>query len=384
MATTPETGPAGARSPESLEAADAGLLYVSDEEPGIRRLRCGRGFRYCDPEGKTLRDEDTLARIRALAIPPAYREVWICRSPRGHLQATGRDARGRKQYATTRAQQRDTASSTAAGSPRHCAPAPRAAQGPGPPGFPREKAGARVATRAATRCGWATMRRARTLYACPRLRRPPARVPVRIALQFPQGREAHSRSDDRRLRGCCADAPLPGSGCSRPGEDGERPGGLEHGHASRERRGADFTAKDFRLGRHPRGLPPLAPRRTGNATGGAGRNPAGGSGTGLRRWQRWRYAASPSGSCCSRAGRRQLARAALRARGAPREERRAATARPHAEVRAGHAAPRSGAKNSATRQHGPAMAVKKDLPEDHPSGQESPANAASAGEGDGT
>jgi DNA topoisomerase-1 len=66
--------------------------------PGIRRIRCGRGFRYIDPGGHTVRDADVLARIHSLAIPPAYRDVWICTSPHGHLQATGRDARGRKQY----------------------------------------------------------------------------------------------------------------------------------------------------------------------------------------------------------------------------------------------------------------------------------------------
>ena len=79
-------------------AADAGLVYVSDLEPGIRRRRAGRGFRYVDSQGKPVRDAATLERIRALAVPPAYTDVWICPSPRGHLQATGRDARGRKQY----------------------------------------------------------------------------------------------------------------------------------------------------------------------------------------------------------------------------------------------------------------------------------------------
>ena len=79
-------------------AARAGLRHVSDERPGIRRVRCGRGFRYRRPQGGPVRDARTLARIRSLAIPPAYTDVWICPDPRGHLQATGRDARGRKQY----------------------------------------------------------------------------------------------------------------------------------------------------------------------------------------------------------------------------------------------------------------------------------------------
>lgn len=74
------------------------LVYVSDTIPGIRRLRKGKGFAYRDPRGKPLTDAAELARIRALAIPPAYRDVWICPLANGHVQATGRDARGRKQY----------------------------------------------------------------------------------------------------------------------------------------------------------------------------------------------------------------------------------------------------------------------------------------------
>ena len=79
-------------------AAEAGLLYVTDTAPGLRRVRRGRGFGYRDAAGATVRDRATLARIRGLAVPPAWTHVWICPSPRGHLQATGRDARGRKQY----------------------------------------------------------------------------------------------------------------------------------------------------------------------------------------------------------------------------------------------------------------------------------------------
>ncbi|AXK73285.1 DNA topoisomerase IB [Lysobacter sp. TY2-98] len=88
-----------APTPESARAArEAGLVYVSDAEPGIRRRKKGDGFSYVDIDGKTISDEATLARIRALAIPPAYTDVWICTDPDGHLQATGRDAKGRKQY----------------------------------------------------------------------------------------------------------------------------------------------------------------------------------------------------------------------------------------------------------------------------------------------
>ena len=80
------------------EAKAAGLRHVSDEAPGITRRRAGSGFAYRAADGAPLRDRETLARIRALAIPPAWRDVWICPHPRGHIQATGRDARDRKQY----------------------------------------------------------------------------------------------------------------------------------------------------------------------------------------------------------------------------------------------------------------------------------------------
>lgn len=75
----------------------AGLVYVSDDQPGIRRVRNGSGFRYLRA-GKPVRDRTVLRRIRKLAVPPAYADVWICAHPRGHIQATGRDARRRKQY----------------------------------------------------------------------------------------------------------------------------------------------------------------------------------------------------------------------------------------------------------------------------------------------
>jgi DNA topoisomerase-1 len=91
--STAQHAPEPARS-----AVAAGLRHVSDAAPGITRRRAGRGFTYTGPDGKTVRDRATLARIRALAIPPAWTEVWIAPDPRGHIQATGRDARRRKQY----------------------------------------------------------------------------------------------------------------------------------------------------------------------------------------------------------------------------------------------------------------------------------------------
>ncbi len=79
-------------------AKAAGLRYVHDDRPGIRREPAGDGFRYLDAKGEAVEDETTLKRIKSLAIPPAWTDVWICPQANGHLQATGRDARGRKQY----------------------------------------------------------------------------------------------------------------------------------------------------------------------------------------------------------------------------------------------------------------------------------------------
>jgi DNA topoisomerase-1 len=84
---------------DSVEAAEeAGLRYVSDEQPGFSRRRKGEEFEYFDTKGKPIGDEQRLLRIKRLAIPPAWVDVWISPSPNGHIQATGRDARKRKQY----------------------------------------------------------------------------------------------------------------------------------------------------------------------------------------------------------------------------------------------------------------------------------------------
>ncbi|ATD66208.1 DNA topoisomerase [Luteimonas chenhongjianii] len=81
-----------------LAAREAGLRWVCDDQPGLSRHRAGKGFCYRDADGRVVRDGATLERVRRLAIPPAYRDVWICTLANGHLQATARDARGRKQY----------------------------------------------------------------------------------------------------------------------------------------------------------------------------------------------------------------------------------------------------------------------------------------------
>lgn len=79
-------------------AISAGLTYVNDDMPGITRQRSGKGFSYKGPDGRTITDKVERKRLASLAIPPAYVDVWICPDPRGHIQATGRDAKGRKQY----------------------------------------------------------------------------------------------------------------------------------------------------------------------------------------------------------------------------------------------------------------------------------------------
>src|SRR5690349_14819294 len=96
---SPESGLPPALITDPVEAAQAaGLRYVSGSQPGIRRERAGDEWHYINAKGAPVEDAATLARIKALAIPPAWTEVWICPRPNGHIQATGRDAKGRKQY----------------------------------------------------------------------------------------------------------------------------------------------------------------------------------------------------------------------------------------------------------------------------------------------
>jgi DNA topoisomerase-1 len=94
VALAPEADPEAA----AAAAKAAGLRYVTDRMPGITRRRAGKSFSYRDPDGRPVTAHETLVRLRTLAIPPAWTEVWICSDSRGHLQATGRDVRGRKQY----------------------------------------------------------------------------------------------------------------------------------------------------------------------------------------------------------------------------------------------------------------------------------------------
>ena len=97
-ATNTSTQRRTADSARNSAAMPPGLRHSDDSRPGYTRERSKEGFVYFDVAGKAIDDEDEIARINALAIPPAYEDVWICPDPRGHIQATGRDARGRKQY----------------------------------------------------------------------------------------------------------------------------------------------------------------------------------------------------------------------------------------------------------------------------------------------
>ena len=97
---TPATIPTGAAPAIdwAQSAKAAGLRYVSDDTPGCKRRKSGKGFVYSAADGKIIRDAEELRRFQSLAIPPAWRDVWICPLAHGHLQATGRDAKARKQH----------------------------------------------------------------------------------------------------------------------------------------------------------------------------------------------------------------------------------------------------------------------------------------------
>jgi DNA topoisomerase IB len=244
-----------------------GLVYVSDQARGIHRVRVPvpKGatpkFKYQGPSGRRIRDARTLARIAKLAIPPAYEDVWICVNPRGHLQATGRDARGRKQYRYhaqwslargDRKHSRMSSFGQALGRLRARLRADLAR-----PGLPREKVLALVvklldATQ--VRVGNAEYARSNGSFGLTTLRDRHARFPApgKALLHFrgKGGAEHDVHIDDARLarlvRRC---QELPGQALFQYlDEDGVRHA-IDSGQVNaylRERMGGDFTAKDFR------------------------------------------------------------------------------------------------------------------------------------------
>ncbi len=244
-----------------------GLVYVSDETPGIRRIRerSPRGaparFRYIGPSGKPIRDRRVLARIAKLAIPPAYEDVWISVKPNGHLQATGRDARGRKQYRyhpdwrTARDDSKHArmlSFGKALGRLRA-----RVRRDLGLPGLPREKVLALVvklldATQ--VRIGNAEYARSNGSFGLTTLRDRHAKFPARgkALLQFrgKGGTEHDVLVEDARLaklvRRC---QELPGQALFQYVDETGGHHAIDSGQVNdylRERMGGEFTAKDFR------------------------------------------------------------------------------------------------------------------------------------------
>ena len=241
-------------------ARAAGLRYVSDAAPGIVRRRRGKAFHYRHADGDPVRDRRTLGRIRALAIPPAWRDVWICSADDGHLQATGRDARQRKQYRYHR-RWREVRDETkygrlipfAAALPRIRR---RVARDLARPGLPRAKVLATVVrlletTRA--RIGNEEYARENESFGLTTLRERQVRVEgsrLRFRFRGKSGVEHAIELDDRRLAGivrCMRD--LPGEELFRYVDDDGETRRIESADVNaylKEVSGEDFTSKDFR------------------------------------------------------------------------------------------------------------------------------------------
>jgi DNA topoisomerase I len=248
-------------SADPLESAQAaGLRYVSDASPGIRRRRAGRGFSYVGTDRRPVRDRATLERIRRLAIPPAYTDVWICPSENGHLQATGRDARGRKQY-RYHPRWREVRDETKFGRmlafsealPRLRA---RLEEDLARPGLPREKVLAtvvRLLECTAIRVGNDEYARANQSFGLTTLRDHHVEVSgSTLRFRFRgKSRKAHSVAlSDRRLARIVARCQaLPGADLFQYVDDDGRRVSIGSGDVNdylRDITGEDFTAKDFR------------------------------------------------------------------------------------------------------------------------------------------
>jgi DNA topoisomerase-1 len=240
-------------------ARAAGLRYVSDADPGIRRRRKGKGFEYLDPQGRRIGDRHTLARIRALVIPPAWRDVWICPRADGHIQAVGRDARRRKQY-RYHAGWREIRDATkyermVPFARRLPAIRRRVAQDLRRPGLPREKVLALVVRLLETTCirvGNSEYARTNGSFGLTTLRDRHAAVSagrVRFRFKGKSGKVHEIAVEDRRLARLvrkCQD--LPGQELFQYDDHGT-PRAIGSGDVNEYLRaiaGDDFTAKDFR------------------------------------------------------------------------------------------------------------------------------------------
>ncbi|WP_170912832.1 DNA topoisomerase IB [Xanthomonas axonopodis] len=242
-------------------ARAAGLTYVNDQQPGISRRKVGKSFSYRDADGQRVGDAETLQRIRSLAIPPAYTEVWICAKPNGHLQATGRDARRRKQYryhadwAQVRGEgkfERVIAFGTALPKLRR-----RLRRDLVLPGFPREKVLAIVVALLAdtlVRVGNAEYARSNRSYGLTTLRNRHMEFlkggRARLKFRGKSGQDHDIEVDDKQLvkliREC---QQLPGQSLFQYRDDDGQLQPVDSGEVNdylREAMGEDFTAKDFR------------------------------------------------------------------------------------------------------------------------------------------
>jgi DNA topoisomerase I len=239
---------------------EEGLSYSSDAQPGFKRVRHGRGFEYRDADGRRIHDGAVLDRIRALAIPPAWTDVWICASQRGHMQAAGRDARGRKQF---RYHPRWTALRDANKYSRligFCRMLPRirrrVARDLRAPGLTHEKVVATVVRLMETtliRVGNDEYARENRSYGLTTLQDRHARVrgsTIRLRFRGKSGKEVEAEVTDRRVaRVVRQSQELPGQELfAYVDGEGERRTVSSHdvNQYLRETTGADYTAKDFR------------------------------------------------------------------------------------------------------------------------------------------
>jgi DNA topoisomerase I len=242
---------------EVLEST--GLAYTSDRVPGIRREGSSPKFRYVDASGRPVKDRRTLERIAKLVLPPAWTEVWICRNPQGHLQATGRDVRGRKQYhyhAKWR-KERDSNKFDRLAKFARALPAIRAAveRDLAKPGLPREKVIATMVSlldRTWVRIGGERYRRENGSFGLTTLRNRHVEVQgerIRIRFRGKSGKEHDIALCDRRIAGIvrrCRD--LPGYELFQYVEDGvvRSIGASDVNAYLQDAAGDDYTAKDFR------------------------------------------------------------------------------------------------------------------------------------------
>ena len=250
----------GPFAPPSEAAKAASLRYVNDAGPGIRRRRSGKGFAYFLSDGTPLRDKTALARIRALAIPPAWEQVWICPLAEGHLQATGRDARGRKQY-RYHARWRRVRDETkyermlpfGQALPRIRA---RLRKDLSLPGLPREKVLATIVRLLETsfiRVGNEEYARSNRSFGLTTLRNRHVEISgstLRFRFQGKSGKSHTVDVDDRRIAGLvrrCRE--LPGQDLFQYLDESGEPQPIDSGAVNdylRAISGQDFTAKDFR------------------------------------------------------------------------------------------------------------------------------------------